>query len=299
MYDVIIIGGGPAGITAGIYCKRANLKTIIFEKDTIGGQIASSPLVENFPGTKSISGSELANNLYEQAESLEIPIEIEEVTNIKPGKIKTVTTDCGEYQTKAIIIATGSKYRLLGLPNEEDFIGNGISFCTSCDGAFYKNKDVAVIGGANTAVTNAIYLSNICHKVYLIYRGNKLKCEKVLQDKLTTKNNIEVIYNTNVIELFGSDELENIKIKDDTEERILNISGMFLSIGMNAQTDIVKDILPLNEQNYILSEDCNTKEDGIFVAGDCRTKELRQLTTAMSDGAIAATNAIKYIENNK
>ena len=299
MYDVIIIGAGPAGITAGIYCKRANLKTIIFEKDTIGGQIASSPLVENFPGTKSISGTELANNLYEQAESLEIPIEIEEVLKIKPGKIKIVTTDCGEYQTKSIIIATGSKYRLLGLPNEEDFIGKGISFCTSCDGAFYKNKDVAVIGGANTAVTNALYLSNICNKVYLIYRGDKLKAEKVLQDKLSTKTNIEVIYNTNVIALFGSDELESIKIKNDTEEKILNIQGMFLSIGMNAETNIVKDILPLNEQNYILSEDCNTKEDGIFVAGDCRTKELRQLTTAMSDGAIAATNAIKYIENNK
>ena len=299
MYDVIIIGAGPAGITAGIYCKRANLNTIIFEKDTIGGQIASSPLVENFPSIKSISGTELANNLYEQAESLEIPIEIEEVLKIKPGKIKTVVTEYGEYQAHAVILATGSKYRLLGLPNEEDFIGKGISFCTSCDGAFYKDKDVAVIGGANTAVTNALYLSNICNKVYLIYRGDKLKAEKVLIDKLSTKTNLEVFYNTNVIALFGNDELENIKIKDKQAEKTLNVSGMFLSIGMTAQTDIAKDILTLNEQNYILSTDCNTNEEGIFVAGDCRTKELRQLTTAMSDGAIAATNAIKYIENNK
>lgn len=300
MYDVIIIGGGPAGITAGIYCKRANLNTIIFEKDTIGGQIASSPLVENFPTIKSISGPEFANNLYEQAQALDIPIEIEEVISINNDNIKTVITDCGEYKSKAIIIATGSKYRLLGLPKEQDFIGKGISFCTSCDGAFYKEKDVAIIGGGNTAVTNALYLSNICNKVYLVCRSDKLKCEKVLLDNLLNKNNIEIIYNANVTEIMGKDELEKIKIKIKIEdsERELTISGMFLSIGMDAQTDLVKDLLSLNNQKYIVSEDCNTSENGIFVAGDCRDKDIRQLTTAMSDGAIAATYAIRYIENN-
>ena len=250
MYDVIIIGGGPAGLTAGIYCLRANLKTLILEKETFGGQIASSPLVENYPGFKSITGVELANNLFEQVENLGADIELEEALEIKDGKIKKVITDSNEYETKSIIIATGSKYRLLGLENEESYLGKGISFCTSCDGAFYRNKAVAVIGGGNTAVTNAIYLSNICEKVYLIYRGNKLKCEQKLLEKMKDKENIEVLYNTNVIELDGNSDLDEIKIKDLNEEKTLKIDGMFISIGMDAQTDIAKNILKFNENNY-------------------------------------------------
>ena len=296
MYDVIIVGGGPAGITAGIYCQRANLKTVVFEKETIGGQIASSPLVKNFPGFKSISGVELANNFYEQAEELGLPIEIEEVLEIIPGEINKVITDCDSYESRAVIVATGAKYRLLGLPNEENLIGRGISFCTSCDGSFYKGKDVAVIGGANTAVTNALYMSNLCPKVYLIYRGNKLKCEKVLLDSLKEKNNIEIIYNANVKEIIGKDELESIVLDND---RKIDIAGMFISIGMDAQTNLVKDLLPLSEQNYVLSEDCSTIKSSIFVAGDCRHKTIRQLTTAMSDGAVAASFDIKYLENNQ
>lgn len=296
MYDCIIIGGGPAGITAGIYCQRANLKTIVFEKETVGGQIASSPLVENFPGFKSISGVELANNFYEQAESLGLPIEIEEVLEIIPGKINKVVTDMGEYEAKTIILATGAKYRLLGLPNETNLIGKGISFCTSCDGAFYKGKDVAVIGGANSAVTNALYMSNLCNKVYLIYRGNKLKCEEVLKDKLEAKDNVEIIYNANVKEIIGEEELEKIILDNNRE---LTINGMFISIGMDAETKLVKEMLPLSEKSYVLSDDCTTTNDNIFVAGDCREKKVRQLTTAVSDGAVAATNVIKYIENNQ
>lgn len=296
MYDVIIVGGGPAGITAGIYCQRANLKTIVFEKETIGGQIASSPLVKNFPGFKSISGVELANNFYEQAEELGLPIELEEVLEIIPGDVNKVITDYGEYESRAVIVATGAKYRLLGLPNEENLIGKGISFCTSCDGSFYKGKNVAVIGGANTAVTNALYMSNLCPKVYLVYRGSKLKCEKVLLDSLKEKDNIEVIYNANVKEIVGKKVLESIILDN---ERELKISGMFISIGMDAQTKLVKDLLPLSEQNYVLSEDCSTIKTSIFVAGDCRHKTIRQLTTAMSDGAVAASFAIKYLENNQ
>ena len=296
MYDCIIIGGGPAGITAGIYCQRANLKTIVFEKETIGGQIASSPLVENFPGFKSISGVELANNFYEQAESLGLPIEIEEVLEIIPGKINKVVTDMGEYEAKTIILATGAKYRLLGLPNETNLIGKGISFCTSCDGAFYKGKDVAVIGGANSAVTNALYMSNLCNKVYLIYRGAKLKCEEVLKDKLEAKDNVEIIYNANVKEIIGEEELEKIILDNNRE---LTINGMFISIGMDAETKLVKEMLPLSEKSYVLSDDSTTTNNNIFVAGDCREKKVRQLTTAVSDGAVAATNVIKYIENNQ
>ena len=296
MYDVIIIGGGPAGITAGIYCQRANLKTIIFEKETIGGQIASSPLVENFPGCKSISGAQLATNFYEQAEELGIPIEIEEVLEIIPGKTNIVKTDFGEYESKVVILATGSKYRLLGLPKEVDYIGKGIAFCTSCDGAFYKGKTIAVIGGGNTAVTNALYMANLCKKVYLIDICDHLICEKTLEEKLRKLPNVEIIQQTGVKELIGDDELTGIKL---TNDKVLDIEGMFISIGMVAQTDLVKDLVKLNPQNYVDSEDCLTNIPGIFVAGDCRSKNIRQLTTAVADGTTAAVNAIKYIEDNK
>lgn len=296
MYDVIIIGGGPAGITAGIYCQRANLKTIIFEKETIGGQIASSPLVENFPGCKSISGAQLATNFYEQAEELGIPIEIEEVLEIIPGEKIKVITDFGEYESKTVILATGSKYRLLGLPHETDYIGKGIAFCTSCDGAFFKGKTIAVIGGGNTAVTNALYMANLCKKVYLIDICDHLICEKTLEEKLRKLDNVEIIQQTGVNELIGDDELKAIKL---TNDKVLDIEGMFISIGMVAQTDLVKDLVKLNPQNYVDSEDCLTDKTGIFVAGDCRSKNIRQLTTAVADGTTAAINAIKYIENNK
>ena len=278
MYDVIIIGAGPAGITAGIYCQRANLKTVIFEKESIGGQIASSPLVENFPGLKSISGMELANNFYEQAESLGVPIEIEEVT---------------KYESKTIIVATGSKHRLLGLPNEEELIGKGIAFCTSCDGAFFKGKDIAVIGGGNTAITNAIYMANLCPKVYLVNKGDSFNCEKTLADKIESLPNVEIINNSGVKEIIGTDELEGIIL---TDGRKLDIKGMFVSIGMNAQTKLVEDLLDLNDYKYIESDDCATNKSNIFVAGDCRDKNIRQLTTAVSDGSIAATVAIKEIK---
>ena len=296
MYDVIIIGGGPAGITAGIYCQRANLKTIIFEKETIGGQIASSPLVENFPGCKSISGAQLATNFYEQADELGIPIEIEEVLEIIPGEKIKVITDFGEYESKVVILATGSKYRLLGLPNEIDYIGKGIAFCTSCDGAFFKGKDIAIIGGGNSAVTNAIYMSNIAKKIYLVDICDHLICEKTLEDKLRSLDNVEIIQQTGVKELLGDDELNGVILSND---RKLDIQGMFISIGMVAQTDLVKNLIKLNPQNYVDSLDCKTNLDNIFVAGDCRSKDIRQLTTAVADGTTAAINAIKYLEDKE
>ena len=293
MYDVVIIGAGPAGITAGIYCQRANLKTIIFEKESIGGQIASSPLVENFPGCKSVSGAELANNFYEQADELGIPIEIEEVTKIIPGEINKVITEYGEYEAKTIIVATGSKHRLLGLPNEVELIGKGIAFCTSCDGAFFKGKDIAVIGGGNTAATNALYMAKLCPKVYLVNKGSELNCEKTLADKINSLPNVEIIGDTGVEEIIGTDELEGIVLSNG---RKLDIKGMFISIGMNAQTKLVENLLDLNEYNYIESNDCATNKNNIFVAGDCRDKSIRQLTTAVADGTTAAIKAIKYLE---
>lgn len=295
MYDAIIIGGGPAGLTAGIYLARANKKVLIIEKESIGGQIASSPLVQNYPGFVSISGAELANNLYEQVDKLGVPIELEEVLKIEPGEINKVITDYNTYESKVIIIATGAKYKLLGLDNEIELIGKGIHFCVSCDGAFYKDKDVAVIGGGNTAVINAIYLSNLCHKVYLICRKDKFKCEEELIKDLKAKENVEIIYNTNVSKIYGDNELESIDITNK-ETKNLKVAGMFISIGLNAQSEIFKDILNLNSNNYVITDECSTNYSNIFVAGDVREKSVRQLATAINDGAIAATQAINYLK---
>ena len=214
MYDLIIIGAGPAGLTAGIYAKRANLKTLILEKETIGGQISSSPLVENYPGFASITGAELSNNFFEQAMNLGVDFEIEEVILIEDGKIKKVVTDSNTYECKAIIIACGAKYRRLGLEHEEELIGDGVHFCASCDGAFYKNKKVAVIGGGNSAVQNALYLSSMCEIVYIIYRNDKLKAEKTLIERLEAKENIIILYNSTVTKLVGN-PLEKIIINEN------------------------------------------------------------------------------------
>lgn len=293
MLDVIIIGAGPAGLTAGIYLARAGYKPLILEKETIGGQIASSPLVENFPGFKSISGSEFADNLYEQVLSLGANIEIENVIKIEDGKIKKVITEDNVYECRTVIVATGSKYRQLGIENEENFIGKGIHFCTSCDGAFYNDKVIAVIGGANSAAINAIYMSNIANKVYLIYRGEKLKCEKALEDKIKSIDNIEVMYNKSITSLEGKDELTGI-ILNDSEK--LNLNAIFLSIGMDAQTGAFDSIIETSLDKYFSSKDCKTNIEGVFVAGDCREKNVRQLTTAVNDGTIAATYVINYLK---
>ena len=293
MYDLIIIGAGPAGLTAGIYARRANLKTLILEKETIGGQISSSPLVENYPGFTSITGAELSNNFFEQAMNLGADFEIEEVLSIEDGENKKVITDSNVYETKAIIIACGAKYRRLGLENEEELIGNGVHFCASCDGTFYKDKTIAVIGGGNTAVQNALYLSSICQKVYLIYRKDKLKSEKTLIERLNTKENIDIIYNSVVTKLVGN-PLEKIIINEDRE---LSLDGLFISIGLEPNTNIIDKLLEKDNENYVISNDCTTNKAGIFVAGDCRQKTVRQVTTATNDGTIAATLAIQYLEN--
>lgn len=296
MYDIIIIGCGPAGLTASIYALRAEKKVLILEKENIGGQITSSLKVENYPGFKQISGSDLINNLYEQAISLGCEINIEEVTKIVDGDIKTVITDEGEYKTKSIIIATGCKNRRLGLEREEEFIGNGISFCVACDGAFYKDKTVAVIGGGNSAVINALTLSDICKKVYLIQNMEKLTAEKALLNRLNEVKNVEIYCGCTVSKLIGNDELTHIEITG-TDTKKLKIDGMFVSIGQIPQNEIFKDLLELNSKNYIKSTECVTDVKGIFVAGDCRDKKIRQLTTAAGDGTIAALEAVNYLNN--
>lgn len=299
MYDVIIVGGGPAGMTAGIYLARAGLKTLILEKETIGGQIALAAKVENYPGYLSISGAELSSNMYDQVVNAGADFEFENVINIENSEIKKVITEENKYEAKAVIIATGSKYRKLGLDTETKFIGNGVHFCTSCDGSFYRNKTVAIIGGANSALCNAIYLADIVSKLYLIYRGNELKGEKVIADSLIAKPNVEILFNTVVEKINGDDSVESIDIKKDGKKGNLAVNGIFVSIGMDAQTELVDSLLKKNEYNYIVSDDCKTNLEGIFVAGDCRAKDLRQITTAVSDGAIAASLVIKYINNKK
>lgn len=297
MYDSIIIGAGPAGMTAAIYLARANKKVLIIEKETIGGQISSSPLVENYPGYEGISGSVLANNMYNQVDKLGVDIELDEVTDIIPGELHTVKTLDNEFKARTVIIATGVKYRLLGLENEIELIGNGIHFCVSCDGAFYKGKHVAVIGGGNTGIINALALADMCEKVYLIQDKDKLTGEKILQDKLKQKDNVEVITNSGVSKIIGDDKLEKIIIKNGKKENEFVIDGMFISIGLMPQSDFLKGIIDLDKFNYAVSFDTKTKIDGIFVAGDIRTKPFRQITTAVNDGTTSALYALEYLDN--
>lgn len=298
MYDIVIVGAGPAGLTAAIYALREEKKVVILEKETIGGKITSSSKVENYPGFKSISGMDLANNLYEQVIDLGGEINIEEVLSIENGKVKKVITDENTYETKSIIIASGSKYKTLNLDNEEDLIGNGISFCTVCDGSFYKNKDVCVVGGANSALNSVLYLSKLCNKVYLVVRGPKLKGDKKVIDNVLSLSNVEVLYNTTVNKyILDNDELVGVEVKSNECEKRLDVEGVFLAIGQSPEIDYLNDLIKVDENNYVLaSEDCITNIDGIFVAGDVRKKEVRQLTTAVSDGTNAAINAINYLK---
>lgn len=295
MYDIIIIGAGVAGMTSALYSLRANKKVLILEQETIGGQIASSPLVENYPGYISISGIELSNNLYDQIINLGVDFELEKVTKLENFKdYKKVTTEYNTYKGKSVIIATGSKHRPLGLENEDQFIGNGISFCVLCDGAFYKDKDVAIIGGGNTAIVSAIYLSDLVNKLYIIQIMDTLTAEQKLIDKLKEKDNVEYIFNAKVDKLNGNDTLESIIVNG----KEIKLDGIFVNIGHIPQNEVFKDVIKLDKYGYIDSDEtCKTNIDGIFVAGDCRTKNIRQLTTATSDGTTAAINACNYVDS--
>ena len=298
MYDIVIIGAGPAGLTAAIYALREEKKVVILEKETIGGKITSSSKVENYPGFKSISGMDFANNLYEQVIDLGGEINIEEVLSIENGKVKKVITDENTYETKSIIIASGSKYKTLNLDNEEELIGNGISFCTVCDGSFYKNKDVCVVGGANSALNSVLYLSKLCNKVYLVVRGPKLKGDKKVIDNVLSLSNVEVLYNTTVNKyILDNDELVAIEVNNNESKKRLNVECVFLAIGQSPEIEYLNNLVKVDENNYIVaSENCMTNIDGIFVAGDVRKKDVRQLTTAVSDGTNAAINAINYLK---
>ena len=297
IYDIIIIGGGPAGLTAAIYARRANKTVLVMEKGTFGGQITSSPKVENIPGFISVSGNEFGEVLMEQAMELGAEVECLEALSVTDGDIKTVTTDEGDYQARALIIATGTKHRLLGLYREEDFIGNGISFCAVCDGAFYADKTVAVIGGGNSALQEAILLSKTSKKVYVVQNLDYFTGEEKLIEELKTTENVVTIMGAVVTELLGDDELSGIKIKRGEQIEELKIDGMFTAIGLIPQNEIFASLVKLNDWGYVDSgEDCLTTANGIFVAGDCRSKRIRQVATAAADGAVAALAACDYLK---
>lgn len=300
MYDIIIIGCGPAGMSAAIYALRAQKKVLILEKETIGGKISSSPLVENYPGFDQISGPDLSAKLYDQVIALGGGVELEEVVRIEEGPVKTVVTDASTYQTHAIIIASGTNYRKLGIEKEDEMIGNGISFCTVCDGAFYKDGIVAVVGGGSSAFINALSLSELCKKVYLIHRKDYFSAEEKLIHEVENQPNIEILYQTQVVSFLGTSELTGMIVQTGEQTRQLSVEGVFLSIGQIPDTEYLQDIIHLTDHKYVVSnEDCTTSVEGIFVAGDCRDKKIRQLTTAMNDGTISALHAIAYLNEKK
>ena len=293
MTDIIIIGAGPAGLTAGIYAKRSGKSVLIFEKSAPGGQIINSPNIENYPGFKNISGPEFATSLYNQAKDLGAKFMFDEVKIELQDKKKIVYTKNKKYEAKKVIIATGCTNKKLGLPNEDKLIGNGISYCATCDGAFYKEKSVAVIGGGNTATMDALFLANYCKKVYVLCRSH-LKSDESEQEKLKQKQNVEIINNTIVTKLIGDNKLESIEVKTGDKVSNLDVDAVFVAIGQEPQTKGFENILELDKFGYAkTNEECMTKEKGIFVAGDVREKHVRQLTTATADGTIASINASK------
>lgn len=300
MYDLIVIGGGPAGLTAALYARRANKTVLVIEKGSFGGQITYSPKVENIPGFTEITGNEFGEKMVEQVLAQEADVECAEVLEIKDGVYKTVVTDSGDFTAKTIVIATGAKHRLLGLPGEEKFIGEGISFCAVCDGAFYEGKEVAVIGGGNSALQEAILLADLAKKVTVVQNLDFLTGEKKLQDKLATKSNVEVILGTVVDSFIGGESLEGIRIRKEADGTVkdLMVDGVFVAIGLVPQNEVFAGLVPLDGRGYIISgEDCLTGTAGVFAAGDCRTKAIRQVTTAVADGAVAALAACAYADN--
>lgn len=300
MHDIIIVGGGPAGLTAAIYGLRAGKSVLVIEKNGFGGQIAYSPKVENIPGTISISGTEFADKLTEQAMNLGADVELENVIRIESGDVKKVFTEEGGcYEAKTVILAVGVKHRMLGLAGEQELVGNGISFCAVCDGAFYAGQDVAMIGGGNSALQEALLLSEVCRKVTVVQNLAFFTGEKKLADALAARENVEVLFSTVVAEYLSENgALTGLRLHSENgEERVLPVDGAFLAVGLAPENDAFAELAELNDWGYFASgEDCTTKTEGIYVAGDCRSKAIRQVTTAAGDGAVAAMAACRYLD---
>ncbi len=301
MKDVIIIGAGPAGLAAAIYARRAGLSALVLEAQSYGGQIISTLEVANYPAIAKISGLDFAKNLYTQVEDLGAEFEFEKVEQIsrKSGSF-VVKTEDDSYATRAVIVATGAKKRRLGLAKEEQLIGRGVSYCATCDGNFFKDKTVAVVGGGNTAFEDAEYLAKLAKKVYLIHRREEFRADAKNVEKLRQQKNVEFILNATVEELYGDEKLTGVRLSKQGASEELFIDGLFVAIGQTPANIEFKDLLALDENGYVVAgENCHTNIDGIFVAGDNRTKGLRQLVTAVNDGAIAATEVVKYLDKEE
>ena len=301
MYDIIVVGGGPAGLTAAVYGLRAGKTVLVIEKAGFGGQIAFSPKVENIPGTIQISGAEFAEKLIEQAMNLGAEVELETVTGLekKDDTFLISTEDGNVFEGKTVILATGVKHRMLGLPGEEELVGKGISFCAVCDGAFYEGQDTAMIGGGNSALQEALLLSEVCNHVTVVQNLADFTGEKKLAETLLEKKNVTVHFSTLVdAYLTDGEQLTGLRIRNDVtgETRELKVDGAFLAVGLMPENDAFASFANLNDWGYFDSaEDCVTKTEGLFVAGDCRSKRIRQVTTAAADGAVAAMAACRYL----
>ena len=299
MHDIVIIGAGTAGLSAAIYACRSGKSVLVLEENYYGGQIVNTPQIENYPGIQNISGFDFASGLFEQAKALGTEFVFAKAESIRntEGQREVVTAE-KVYPCKAIILATGAKNRMLGLEKEKELTGKGVSYCATCDGAFFKGKTVAVCGGGNTALLDALHLSEGCEKVYVIHRRQEFRAEEHLQERVAEKKNIRCMLECGITELLGEDALQGIVVESlaDGRKNILEVDGLFIAIGHVPDNYRFEDSIALDEKGYVIAgEDCKTSMEGVFVAGDCRTKHVRQLTTAAADGSVAALAACEYI----
>ncbi len=306
-YDIIIVGAGPAGLAASLYARRSGKTVLLLEKESFGGQMALAPLIENYPGFNKISGEALAGSMVDQVMAMGVEFELEKVINItkdETSKVKnfTIQTDYNTYQAGAVIWAAGAFHKMINVEKEKDLIGNGVSYCAVCDGAFYKGEEVAVIGDGNTALQYALELSENSPKVYICIMFDEFMGDAVLREKVRNNPKIEIVPNVLLQAFLGSEKLEGLVFENQkTKTKItINVKGVFIAIGQIPQNDAIKNLAQLDKDGYaIASEDLITKTEGLFVAGDCRTKKVRQVATAINDGAIAALEACNYLNNRE
>ncbi len=297
MYDIIIIGAGPAGMTAAIYARRANKSVLVLEAKSYGGQIINTPDIENYPVAAHISGFDFATRVYEQAQALGAEFKFEKAVDLKEGKVKTVVTQQGSYEARAVIIATGSENRKLGVEDEDKLVGRGVSYCATCDGAFFRKKKVAVVGGGNTALEDALYLADLAEKVYVIHRRDEFRGDESTAAQLRERENVEFVLNSRVTKLIADKKLTAVEVTDNSGAVTeLPVNGLFVAVGRIPENQNFASVIKLDSAGYAeAAENCRTAAPGVFVAGDNRVKEVRQLVTATADGAVAATEAIKYL----
>lgn len=301
-YDVVVIGAGPGGMTAALYASRANLKVAMLDRGIYGGQLNNTAAIENYPGYKSIMGPDLAQNMYEGSISFGAEYIYGSVKAIEDrGDVKVIKTEDEEIEAKAVVIATGSEYKKVGVPGEDEYGGRGVSYCAVCDGAFFKNREVVVVGGGDSAVEEGIYLSQIASKVTVIHRRDQLRAQKVLQDRAFAIDNIDFVWNTNVVEVLGDDtKVTGVKTVNNqtNESKILETAGVFIYVGLLPMTDAFKDLGITDDEGWIITNsEMQTRIPGIFAVGDVRKKELRQITTAVGEGGIAGQQVFKYVDS--